>query len=194
MKILFLSIALLAAITQTQAQDFTLPKPQGWGTEEFALPPSFAPSITYKGTEILRFAPGWADSTAPGYWTYLFAWQVEGTISTNPDSLKRQLMAYYNGLYVANKKQPPAGYGPAFTQARVTENALWPNDKASFTGKAYTYNYLTGRQLDLLFKIHLRHSPNGKRSVLLFEASPKPYDDAIWKTFDPILTGANFKP
>ena len=98
---------------------------------------------------------------------------------TNTDTLRRQLIAYYDGLYLSNKKVPPAGYGKAFTQVRITPNALWPGDQASFTGKAYTYNYLTGKQIDLLFKIHLR--PGKGHTALLFEASPKPYGDAVWK-------------
>ena len=33
-------------------------QPANWEFERFSLPPGFAPGITYKGAEELRFAPG----------------------------------------------------------------------------------------------------------------------------------------
>ena len=33
---------------------------KGWGVERFLIPISFAPSISYKGVEDIRFTPGWA--------------------------------------------------------------------------------------------------------------------------------------
>lgn len=185
--LLFLHLGGLRA----QESRWDLPKPEGWKSEEFGLPASFAPSIPYKGIEIIRFSPGWADSTAQGYWSYVFAWQIEGNISTGPDSLRRQLIAYYNGLYLANRGQPPAGYGPQFTQVRVTpEPSPWPQDHASFTGKAYTYNYLTRRQIDLLLKIRLRPAPDGSRTLIVFEVSPKPYTHTFWKQLDTLADEA----
>lgn len=195
MKVGQLLFFLLIPLGMLQAQEsrWHLPKPEGWNSEEFSLPPAFAPSIRYTGIETLRFAPGWADSTAESYWSYVFGWQVKGSITTRADSLRRQLIAYYNGLYLANRQHSPAGYGPEFTQVRVTpEPTPWPQDQASFTGKAYTYNYLTGRQIDILFKIHRRTSPDGRQTLLLFEASPKPYGHATWRILHAIAEGAHF--
>lgn len=196
MKALWLLLCLLflrLGGLQAQESRWHLPKPEGWKSEEFGLPASFASSIPYQGVELIRFAPGWADSTAEGYWSYLFAWQIPGSITTRADSLRRQLIAYYDGLYLANRGQPPTGYGPLFTQVRVTpEPTPWSSDQASFTGKAYTYNYLTRRQIDLLLKIRLRHAPDGSHTLLLFEVSPKPYNHPFWKKLDALANEATF--
>lgn len=178
---------------QAQENRWELPKPEGWKSEEFALPASFASSIPYKGIELIRFSPGWADSTSEGYWSYVFAWQIEGAVAPRADSLRRQLIAYYNGLYLANRGQAPAGYGSQFTQVRVTpEPTPWSSDQASFTGKAYTYNYLTRRQIDLLIKIRHRQAPDGTRTLLLFEVSPKPYNHPFWKKLDTLANKTTF--
>jgi len=192
MKGFIVGLWLIGCCLQAQAQPLTLPRPGGWGAETFTLPPSFATSIPYTGTEHLRFAPKWADSAAQGYWSYVFAWELQGAITPSADSLRRHLISYYNGLYIANKKVPPAGYGTMFTQVRITVNKPWAKDNASFTGKVYTYNYLTGQQLDLLLKVHVRAAPDGKHTAILVQASPKPYSQAIWQTLQPIVDGAIF--
>ena len=39
---------------------YDLPIPKDWGIERFLIPISFAPQISYKGVEDIRFTPGWA--------------------------------------------------------------------------------------------------------------------------------------
>jgi hypothetical protein len=191
MKTLLLCLLILTGLPAwAQRSAFVLPKPAGWGREEFALPPGFAPAIPYKGEEDIRFSPGWGDTASANYWAYVFLWHVQGTHNPSADTLRRYLIAYYNGLYLANKQgQPPAGYGPEFTQVRVSPNKPWPGDDASYTAKAYTYDYMTGRQLDLLIRIHIRRRKDGQRTALLFEVSPKPYDHAVWKELKGIVDG-----
>ena len=177
----------LVAVKGLAQEKATLPTPAGWGSEEFSLPPAFAPEIKYKGKEELRFAPGWADSASANYWTYAFLWDIEGVILVHKDTLRRQLIGYYNGLYLTNKKMPPAGYSRHFTQVRVTKEINWGKDRQSFTAKAYTYNFLTGKQIDLLLRVHVRPNKSGTRTSLLFEVSPKPYGDAVWKGLDALV-------
>jgi hypothetical protein len=52
----------------TPVQDSRWPIPTGWNHETFPLPPSFAPDLSYKGSEDLRFMPGWSSPDAPDYW------------------------------------------------------------------------------------------------------------------------------
>ena len=141
----------------------------------------------------MRFAPGWADSASADYWSYVFLWDIEGAITVHKDTLRRQLIAYYNGLYLTNKKIPPAGYDGHFTQVRVTKEINWDNDRQSFTAKAYTYNYLTGKQIDLLFRVHVRPNKRGTRTAMLFEVSPKPYGDAAWKELGVVAAGLRWE-
>src|SRR5215213_4932562 len=59
---------------------YILPFPPGWGTEIVSLPPAFAPAITYKGVEDIRFAPGWAKAGSNEYWTYAFLWNLKDSV------------------------------------------------------------------------------------------------------------------
>jgi hypothetical protein len=51
---------------------YQLSIPKDWGVERFLIPISFAPQISYKGVEDIRFAPGWAKIKTDEYWTYAF--------------------------------------------------------------------------------------------------------------------------
>src|SRR5690348_7269453 len=54
------------------------PTPEGWRREVIPFPLDFAPEIGYRGVEELRFAPRFFDPAAPTYWSYAFAWLLEG--------------------------------------------------------------------------------------------------------------------
>ena len=65
---IFFSLAVLVALAQTvPAQEkpgavkIHLDAPKGWRGEAIQLPPSFAPKMTWKGLEEVRFAPGMFD-------------------------------------------------------------------------------------------------------------------------------------
>ena len=52
------------------------------GVEEgrtIPFPLDFAPNLPYRGTEELRFAPGFFDPSAAGSWSYAFVWFVDRT-------------------------------------------------------------------------------------------------------------------
>src|SRR6188472_3406133 len=90
---------------ESMAPSYTLPFPQGWGTEIFSLPPTFAPAITYKGVEDIRFAPGWAKAASNEYWTYCFLWYLEDSIQTDATIIETNLKAYYTGLIASNTQK-----------------------------------------------------------------------------------------
>jgi hypothetical protein len=60
-----LIVTTLAADQPEKQPPYQLPTPKGWRKETFTLPPSFAPDMTWKGNEVLRFAPGMFKATAP---------------------------------------------------------------------------------------------------------------------------------
>jgi hypothetical protein len=109
-KIIAFLFFAVAATTHVRAQlpTYELPKPAGWGSETFPLPPAFAPEISYNGIEDIRFSPGWAKSGSDQYWSYAFLWLVEGKHSLTVEKLSNYLAAYYKGIYTVNLKDKPA--------------------------------------------------------------------------------------
>jgi hypothetical protein len=78
--------------------------PDGFRSETIPFPLDFAPGLTHRGAEELRFAPGFFDAAAPGYWSYAFAWRTEDPAELDATGLGAELTAYFRGLIDAVDK------------------------------------------------------------------------------------------
>lgn len=85
--------------TTRQALPWTVPA--GFRGETIPFPLEFAPTVVHKGVEELRFAPGFFDPAAPGYWSYAFVWRTEDPAALDADALGGELTAYFRGLIAA---------------------------------------------------------------------------------------------
>jgi hypothetical protein len=81
------------------------PTPAGWKSETIAFPLDFAPALAHRGVEELRFAPGFFDPRAGGYWSYAFAWRLDDTAALDAAALDAELTAYFRGLVAAVNKE-----------------------------------------------------------------------------------------
>lgn len=83
---------LTAALSAEEKVDFWAP--DGWRTEVIAMPPDFAPGMSWNGVEVLKFHPDMFKAEAENFFTYVFLLHME---SGTPD-WDEQLMLYYGGL------------------------------------------------------------------------------------------------
>lgn len=74
------------------------PVPAGWKSEVIPFPLDFAPGISHRGVEELRFAPGMFDPKAGGYWSYAFVWRTEDPATLAAPILAAELTIYFRGL------------------------------------------------------------------------------------------------
>jgi hypothetical protein len=72
--------------------------PTGFRGETIPFPLDFAPDLAHKGVEELRFAPGFSDPAAPGYWSYAFAWRTDDAAALDAAALAGELTTYFRGL------------------------------------------------------------------------------------------------
>ncbi|HET7499581.1 MAG TPA: hypothetical protein VFK02_01205 [Kofleriaceae bacterium] len=72
--------------------------PAGFRGETIPFPLDFAPGVAHRGVEELRFAPGFFDPAAPGYWSYAFVWRIEDAAALDAGALGAELTAYFRGL------------------------------------------------------------------------------------------------
>ena len=79
-------------------------QPASWEFERFSLPPGFAPGITYKGAEELRFAPGMFNKDSANYFTYVFVAQLDDVSAISQTDIRDYLLKYYKGLCFATAK------------------------------------------------------------------------------------------
>ena len=75
--------------------------PAGFRGETIPFPLEFAPGLSHKGFEELRFAPGFFDPAAPGYWSYTFVWRTEDPAALDAAALGAELTTYFRGLIEA---------------------------------------------------------------------------------------------
>jgi len=88
-----------AEATGTPGQPWSTP--EGFRSETIPFPLEFAPGLTHKGFEELRFAPGFFDPAAPGYWSYAFVWRTEDPAALDAAAVGAELTAYFHGLIEA---------------------------------------------------------------------------------------------
>ncbi|MEM7393198.1 MAG: hypothetical protein AAF492_12705, partial [Verrucomicrobiota bacterium] len=62
----------LSTVLSAPAENLVFKTPKGWFGERIALPTGFAPDMTLKGVEEIRFAPGMFKPDAADFFTYVF--------------------------------------------------------------------------------------------------------------------------
>lgn len=72
--------------------------PANWKSETIKLPPGFAPKMSFKGTEHVRFAPGMFKANSPSFFSYVFAFELNKGTRLDQAILKKELLTYYRGL------------------------------------------------------------------------------------------------
>lgn len=155
------------------------PIPTGWKHETFPLPPEFAPTLPYHGTEDLRFMPGFFSPAAPDYWSYDLVWWLEQSPPFDARSVAASLTTYFRGLAteVGGSKYhlDPARYRAVLTLAPGSE-------PPRLTGQVFTYDaFATGLPIILNVEAELRSCPRTRQFAIVVAMSPKDTTDSVWK-------------
>lgn len=165
------------------APTFSYTAPAGWANETILFPMNFAPRLTYKGFEELRFAPGWSDANSAEKWAYTILWWLDGAYGFNETILEQDLENYYTGL---TRQQAVAGkldlsaWSPAKVNVQPAKTA--PGDKATYTATVSFFDaYVTHKPATLYLKIHLKECTDKTRTVVLFEAAGHPFTGIVWQ-------------
>jgi hypothetical protein len=147
--------------------------PSGWKKETIPFPLDFAPDVTHRGVEELRFMPGFFDPKTPGYWSYAFVWWIEDAPATDPKTMAEELARYFRGLNetVGGKKFKidPKGFTAAFSA-----------DGATGTIRSVD-GFTTGKPIALNVRARKIECPAAGRHAALFALSPQPFESPIWK-------------
>jgi hypothetical protein len=171
--------AAMAQVPPAPAADLRWPIPAGWKHETFELPPGFAPEFPYKGSEDLRFMPGWSEPTASDWWSYAFVWWMDQPPSFDALSVEAALTTYFQGLAAA-----VGGEMYKFDPARF-RTALKPvpnSNPPRLTGQIFTYDaFKTGGPIVLNVEAELRSCRAASKAAFVIVLSPKETTDAVWK-------------
>jgi len=164
---------------------YYLPIPQGWTTERFLIPISFAPQISYKGVEDIRFSPGWGKAESEEYWTYAFLWYLDSAPETNAKIIAENLRVYYTGLIQANTDSKRISTGEFMPVTSSFEKVPTDkNDTETFAGTIEMTDYMQLKPMLLNCVMHLKFCPETDKTILFYEISPKPLTHKNWQSLD----------
>ena len=162
---------------------YTLPIPKDWTIERFLIPISFAPQISYKGVEDIRFAPGWAKAKSDEYWSYAFLWYLEGDAKMDAKIIESNLKAYYSGLVATNGRNIPSEkLIPVVTSFKEIKKDK--GDLKTFIGTIKMVDYMAQKPIVLNCKAHQKSCPGENKSFIFYELSPQPLSHNIWLSLD----------
>ncbi len=175
----------LGSARAAEAPPFKWPAPTGWRSETIPFPLGFAPEVPYRGLEEVRFAPGFFQPKSDTFWTYAFAWWLEGEPDTSRKGLESNLTRYFSGLCTAVGGKKYA-FAPDHFRVRLepaTEPAKHGGHEArAFRGTIETYDpFATGASITLNVEAQVWDCTPARHRAVLILASPKPRGDAVWK-------------
>jgi len=164
-----------------------------WKGERIDLPPGFAPAMTLKGIEEIRFAPGMFDAKSGSFFSYAFVFSVPKDQELTSEAIQREMLAYYRGLATAiskGKGRPVDASQFTFKMEQLKETTAAP-EKIPASTKITQYSgelswvepFVTGQNQLLQFELLSWADPVTSRNYLFVCTSPKPptETDGIWK-------------
>jgi hypothetical protein len=184
MKNLLATLAFLLGISLTSNSQHAKPEillePATWEFERFELPPAFAPEITYKGAEELRFAPGMFNKDSANYFTYVFVAQIDKITSISQKDIQNYLVWYYKGLCSVTARDRKLSIDSTKITAQVKKKVTASNETAYDATVNVFGVFADGAPVKLNMEITVVNNPATKKTFLFFLASPLDKKDPIW--------------
>ena len=191
-KIIIISILLNCSIStfgQKNKEVNLIQVDSTWGKEIIQVPFWFAPEINYEGYEDIRFAKGWEKINSPGFWTLIFAWDINLKTKPTTKFFEGNLKLYFDGLMkVVNEDSlliiPKT---KAFFKEKKTKNGI-----TTFIGTVETYDAFTTKKiLALNVTIESYYCKKTKKHIPLFRFSPKDFKHKSWDMLNQARLSAN---
>ena len=171
--LLFFFWVVLSCGVPTSRSPFSLVLPAGWSTEHIPFPISFAPALSFSGTENAYFSPAWGSADSAEYWSYAFIWWLDGVVALDTAVLRADLFTYYDGLVRSNIQRR----GIPYSSTSPTVVSL----DSSLSGSVSFFDYMGRKPILLNFRLRLLHC--GGHTALLANLSPQPFSGGVWLTF-----------
>lgn len=181
-KIITISILLccsLFAFSQKHEEINLIQVDSTWGKEIIQVPFWFAPNINYKGYEDIRFAKDWEKINSPGFWTLIFAWDINLKTKPTTKFFENTLKLYFDGLMkvVNEDTELTISKTKAFFLEKETKKEI-----TTFTGTVETYDaFTTKKRITLNVRIESYYCKETNTFIPLFRLSPRNFNHKAWK-------------
>ena len=182
---LFTFFVLVSFVTNAQQATPQSPQllkePANWEFERFALPPEFAPGITFKGAEELRFSPGMFHKDSASYFTYAFVAELENTTSVSQNDIQNYLLDYFKGLCSSTAKNRKLVIDTTKITVAVERKEGVQGNDVVYNASLNIFGVFTdGAPVKLNMEIKALPAPATKKTYLVFITSPKAKTDKLW--------------
>ena len=185
MNKLLASLIIVSLTIAAQSQDHKptlLPEPANWVFERFELPPSFAPGISYKGVEELRFAPGFYKKDTVTYFAYAFVAQLDDVTTVSQADVKDYLVKYYKGLCGVVAKDRKLVIDTTQISAIVEKKKNSPANETTYNASVNMFGVFTdGAALKLNLEVKILTNVVTRKTYLIILASPREKTGDVWK-------------
>jgi hypothetical protein len=164
---------------QQKIEKISLVSPKDWAGEVIKLPPSFAPTMEFKGSEDIRFSPGMFKPDSEYFFTYVFLLSGQYPNELNKESVEKEILIYYRGLAkaVGGKK---FNLDPSTFSFEASST-----DKNNFTGTLkWIEPFVTGKPQELHLDITVWDTR--EKQFLFAMASPAQKTTGVWKALEDI--------
>ncbi len=161
-----------------------LSAPDNWRKETIEFPLSFAPSLDHKGTEYVRFAPGWGKQGSEEYFSYAFLWYLNENPTLSSSQIETELEAYFDGLMQA-VSQPDTDSSKNIKKSKAFFEKI---DGYNYAGKIITYDaFTTKKEVHLNIVATYSDCKNLDKHLVLFRISPQPIDHPVWDMLNKVF-------
>lgn len=184
-KILFFAAILLSitnVVIAQHAKPELLKHPDNWEFERFSLPASFAPDITYRGFEELRFAPGMFKKDSLDYFTYVFIASIDSIKEISQKDIQVYLSRYYKGLCGSVAKDNKLTIDTSKVTATIVKNRKPSNEEVIYDYLLDMFGvFADGALVKLNMEVKVVKDIAHRRIYLLFITSPQPKSSVVWE-------------
>lgn len=155
-----------------------------WGKEIIQVPFWFAPNIDFKGYEDIRFAKGWEEINSSGFWTLVFAWDINLKTKPTVEFFEDNLKLYFDGLMKVVNEDKALIIPETKTFFKEDKSR---KEITTFIGTLETYDaFTTKKMITLSVTIEIHYCKKTKKYIPFFRFSPKDFKHYVWKKLNKI--------
>jgi hypothetical protein len=170
---------------------------QGWRGEQMKVPPRFAPGMTWKGSEDIRFAPGMYRPESEMFFTYAFVMLLDEGAEVSQEAIQGESLLYFQGLAraVMRGKRMPVDtdtFVLKLEEAKAAQEKSAHGETTTFTG---TLDWIEPFATQAPQQLYLQITTwkHGLKTALFFAVSPKAPDHRNWNELQRIQESFRFE-
>lgn len=153
--------------------------PESWLLEVLDTPPSFAPSMSWVGSEHLRLPPEFRNTDSEWFCSYLFAIDLTEPAEMSEELIAEQILLYFRGLANAFEKKSIPIEAEKFSIKPTKPVGQRAKGEYAFQ-MTWQEPFVNGDHQKINLNVKMITGKN-EHGVVFICGSPQPFDSAVWK-------------